>query len=234
MRSCDEWLEERIAITMPQGNEGFWEKLSRLSPHVEATAVLRTLEQLDQEFGHLSHDQRLLFLAEALRKRNFFPSFQDCLEVAALWMEANLHDHANLESIVGATSASSDRPRGEESAMPLGLGAAVSPIRRENETPPSTGEREGLIRELVRMIVGQVESSCGWSERELVSVERDGVVQILDLLRLLRAEPALFDYAIEEVRGLLDRLEAERRAYVRRVRREAEAEGEPPHSEGGT
>jgi len=234
MRSYDEWLEERIAITMSQAGEGLWEKLSRLSPHVEATTVLRTLKQLDQEFGHLSHDQRLLFLAEALRKRNFFSSFRDCLEMAALWMDANLRDHTDLESVVGMTAASSDRPKGGENATTLGLSTAVSPIRGENETPPSIGEREGLIRELVRMIVGQIESACGWSERELVSVERDGVVQILDLLRLLRAEPELFDYAIEEVRGLLDRLEAERKASVRRLRWEAEAEGKPPYSEGGT
>ncbi len=234
MELCDERPEERIAIIMSRGNEGLWEKLARLSPHVEAITVLRTLKQLDQEFGHLSHDQRLLFLAEALRKRNFFSSFQDCLEMAALWMDANLRDHTDLESVVGTTAASSDQPKGEGNATTLELSTAVSPIERENEPSPSIGEREGLIRELVRMIVSQIESSCGWGERELVSVERDGVVQILDLLRLLRAEPELFDYALEEVRGLLDRLEAERKASVRRIRWEAEAEGEPPYSEGGT
>ncbi|GBC78788.1 hypothetical protein HRbin08_02286 [bacterium HR08] len=74
------------------------------------------------------------------------------------------------------------------------------------------------------MIVAQIEASCGWSERELVSVERDGVVQMLELLRLLRAEPEFFDYAIETVRGLLDRLEAERRAQVRGIRREGDVE----------
>jgi len=215
---------------MAQGNEGLWEKLARLSPQVEAATVLRTLSQLDQEFGHLSHDQRLLYLAEALRKRNFFSSFQECLEMAALWMEANLRDSADLESVGGGAVAAPDRSGGD--ATTLGFGAAVSPM--QNETPPSTGERERLIRELIRMIVGQLESSCGWSERELVSVERDGVIQILDLLQLLRAEPELFEYAVEAVRGLLDRLGADRKAYVQRVRREAETEREPSQSEGGT
>jgi hypothetical protein len=222
-----------VAIIMSQGNEGFWEKLSRLSPHVEASAVVRTLTELDREFGHLPHDQRLLFLAEALRKRSICSSFQECLEMATLWVTSNPSDQMDRESVVGRAATSPDQPEGGRSAAALGLGATASPRRGEGETSPSVGERERVIRELIRMIVAQIESSCGWSERELVSVERDGVAQILDLLRLLRGEPELFDYAIETVRELLDRLEAERKASVRRIRREAETEQGPVWGEGG-
>jgi len=113
------------------------------------------------------------------------------------------------------------------------VAAAQAP--KENEESRSSGGREELIRELIRMIIGQIEASCGWSERELVSVERDGVVHMLELLRVLRAEPEFFDYALESMRELLDRIEAERKACVRAIRKEAEgAEGPERHSAGSS
>lgn len=226
--------EERMMVTMSQGSEGLWEKLSRLSPHIEAITVLQTLRQLDREFEHLPPDQRLLFLAEALRQRNLCSSFQGGLEIATLWMDSNLRDHAGPDAVMETAGTSRDRPKDVERAMASptpAFGVAVSPKREENEQASSIEGREALIRELIRMLIGQIESSCGWGERELVSVERDGVMQILDLLRLLRAEPELFEYAIERLRELLNRLEAERKAHVRKIRQEAETGREPPCGE---
>ncbi|GBC83176.1 hypothetical protein HRbin10_02317 [bacterium HR10] len=206
---------------MAHGGEGLWEKLSRLSPHADPTTLLQDLRHLDREFEHLPSDQRLLFLAEMLRKRQICSSFQECLEVAALWMSSDLCDRANQGLAAEPMRASPASAGGEGAVAPAtGLAVEDSPARPEAKEPHAGGGREELIRELIRMIVAQIEASCGWSERELVSVERDGVVQMLELLRLLRAEPEFFDYAIEAMRELLDRLEAERKAQVRGIGRE--------------
>lgn len=207
---------------MSHGSEGLWEKLSRLSPQVDPTTLLQDLRHLDREFEHLPSDQRLLFLAEMLRKRQICSSFQECLEVATLWMSSDLCDRANpgLAAEPMRASPASVGSGGAVAPAAAGVAAEDSPARPEDEEPRAGGGREELIRELIRMIVAQIETSCGWSERELVSVERDGVVQMLELLRLLRAEPEFFEYAIETMRGLLDRLEAERRAQMRGIRRE--------------
>ncbi len=220
---------------MSQGGGDLWGKLSHLSPHVEVAAILRDLKQLDRELEHLPSDQRLLFLAEALQKRNLFSSFQECLEIAELWMNLDLRDQGDLGLSAGAVCASRD-PAGRgtgAAAIPIGRGeVAAAPAPKEDEESRSAGGREELIRELIRMIVGQIESSCGWSERELVSVERDGVVHMLELLRLLRAEPEFFDYALESLRELLDRIEAERKACVRAIRQEAKREAEEAEGSG--
>lgn len=203
---------------MSQSSEGLRERLSHMSPRVEMAVVLRNLKQWDREAEHLPPEQRLLFLAEALRDRNFFSSFQECLEMATLWVHSDLREHADPALLWDAARALSG---GE--ATSRGLGAAVSPLTRGNEAPRPSEERAELIRGLIRLVIHQIESACGWSERELVSVERDGIVQILELLRLLRAEPEFFEYALETLHELLDRLEAERRAHLQRVRREAQA-----------
>jgi vacuolar-type H+-ATPase subunit E/Vma4 len=55
---------------------------------------------------------------------------------------------------------------------------------------------------------------------------------MLELLRVLRAEPEFFDYALESLRELLDRIEAERKARVRAIRQEAKQEAEGAEGSG--
>jgi len=219
---------------MSQGGGDLWGRLSHLSPHIEVAALLRDLRQLDREFEHLPSDQRLLFLAEALQKRNLFSSFRECLEIAELWMNSDLQDQGD-PSLTAEAVRASHSPLGHgagTAAVPISGVATAAQAPKENEESRSVGGREKLIRELIRMIVGQIESSCGWSERELVSVERDGVVHMLELLRVLRAEPEFFDYALESLRELLDRIEAERKARVRAIRQEAKQEAEGAEGSG--
>ncbi|HXF05447.1 MAG TPA: hypothetical protein VNM72_08530 [Blastocatellia bacterium] len=181
------------------------EKLSDLSPQVDLAIVLQDLALLDPAFHSLSQEKRATALAEALRDRKFFATYEECVEMVSLWMESKALYGSDTRALLDDVNA----------RRLLTFTPKMSPSDRSVESG-----KDVLLRELIRKLIAGLQSSCSWGERGLVSVERDGVLEMLSLLRLLVPFPELYDFATATIQEMFDQLEAERREVLAKNRRQ--------------
>jgi hypothetical protein len=182
------------------------EKLSDLSPQVDLSILIQDLVLLDPAFHSLPPEKRTVALAEALRDRKFFATYEECVQMATLWAELKTAYGSDAHALLEDVNA----------RRLLTFASRASPSA---ERPPES-DKDTLLRELIRRLIAGLQSSCSWGERGLVSVERDGVLEMLSLLRLLIPYPDLYDFATATIQEMFDRLEAERRDVLAKNRRE--------------
>jgi hypothetical protein len=182
------------------------EKLSDLSPQVDLAIVLQDLALLDSAFHSLAQEKRAAALADALRDRKFFVTYEECVEMVSLWVEAKALYGSEIHGLLEDVNARR-------------LLTFAPKTSRPSDRPAESG-KDALLRELIRKLIAGLQSSCSWGERGLVSVERDGVLEMLNLLRLLVPFPELYDFATTTIQEMFDRLEAERREVLAKNRRD--------------